>query len=394
MPLRHVSKLRMLDLEPVGGQTERRRDRGRRLAHVALKQQTPAKLWHARLGHRNYRDIQCAGRLGVGMPEELTEEGACEACELGKHKRQSFPAVERRAKKPLEVLHADVLTGLEKPSLGGGRCAVMYTDEATQYRLIYILKHKGEVVDTFKAAVERLESLMADAKVRRVNCMVWELAGGRVRELRADNGGEFISGELKAYCAQRRILQTFGGPYTPEQNGIAERSWRTVVEMARTMRLYAALPLDMWGEALNTAVYILNRLPCKALPVLDGKAQTPYFALLGRHANLSHLRVWGCRAFVHYPDHQQRKMTAKSWRGILVGYDSDNPWRYRVYDPLTGKVRKTVHVSFDEQTLPGRQHTEPVDEAEFDLELLAHQERGAQQQAPPQVPAQAGGAGQ
>ena len=226
--------------------------------------------------------------MGVGVPEGIVKEGVCESCELGKHKRQSFPRlVTRRVKKPLEVVHTDVLGPVDVRTLRGSRYAVMFTDERTQWREVYLMATKGEVADKFKLYVERMKVLAPGVQMRESVTRVWELqTGGHVRELRSDNGGEFLSKQLQAYCKEHKIRQTFGGAHAPEQNGIAERSWRTAMEMARCLRLHAGMPKELWGEALSTAVYLLNRLPCTAL-----EGDTPYHALMGRHADLSHARV-------------------------------------------------------------------------------------------------------
>ena len=124
-----------------------------------------------------------------------------------------------------------------------------------------------------------------------------------------------MSDEFKLYCKNEEgILTTSSAPRTPEQNGLAERTNRTVVEMARCLRIQSGLGKEMWTYACDTAVYLSNRLPT---PVLEGG--TPHFRLFGKHARLDHLKIFGCEAYAHVYDHQRKKFDDKAWKGILVG---------------------------------------------------------------------------
>lgn len=98
------------------------------------------------------------------------------------------------------------------------------------------------------------------------------LRGRKILGVHSDNGGEFIGHDFKEYCKRRGILQTDTAPYAPEQNEMAERSNRTVMEMARCLRIIeSGLDKRLWAEACSTAVYILNRVPTNSLFPLNGK---------------------------------------------------------------------------------------------------------------------------
>ena len=106
--------------------------------------------------------------------------------------------------------------------------------------------------------------------------------GWRVKQidsLRSDNGGEFTGNDFKAFCRAQGVQQTFTGAYAPQQNGVAERTNRTLIEMMRSMLRYSGLVKEYWGEAANTAAYTINRLPTD---VLGG--DTPYHAFWGKRA--------------------------------------------------------------------------------------------------------------
>lgn len=113
--------------------------------------------------------------------------------------------------------------------------------------------------------------------------------------------------------------------YTPEQNGCAERSNRTVVELVRTMRLSKNLPKFMWAETVNTAVYILNRTGPNQV-----ENKTPYELFIGKSVLVKNLRVFGTPCFVHVSKIRRKKWDSKSQRGILIGY-SDSIEGYRIW---------------------------------------------------------------
>jgi len=296
-----------------------------------------AELWHQRLGHRNEDDMIRLGKMGVGIPPGLKLSRKCDTCEVSKHTRASFPSSTRqRSKNPLELVHTDVLGPMEK-SVGGATYAVMFTDDATRWRMVYFMRAKSETLTMLKRYIQDMGVLMKGKKLKEL------------RGLRSDNGGEYTGDDFKAFCKKRGIQQSFTGPYTPEENGVAERSWRTVVATARCMREQAGLPKRFWAEAVNTAVYITNRMPTA---VLGGS--TPHRALFGKDDSLDHLKPFGCLSFVQYYPHERKKMDPKAWRGYFMGYDETNKRCYRIYDPTAKKLVRSVHATFDESTFPAK----------------------------------------
>lgn len=107
-------------------------------------------------------------------------------------------------------------------------------------------------------------------------------------------------------------------PYTPEQNGCAERTNRTIVEAARTMLLARNLPKAFWVEAVNTAVYVLN---CTGPSSIKGR--TPYELYTGKSSNLKTFYIFGTGCYVHTPKEQQKKWDAKGQQGIFVDYSEE-----------------------------------------------------------------------
>lgn len=337
VPMRSIGSLYELDYRRLSASGGVARE------EEALIAQDDAQLWHRRLGHRNMEHIQQLSRMNVGVP--LSVRGAkvtCDPCEVGKHTHASFPSRngKQRSTKAMELVHMDLFGPIDAPSLGGSRYAVLFTDDFTRWRSIYFMRAKSEALSKFQIFQANMSSLVP---------------GCKIRGLHSDNGGEFTSRKFRLYCRRQRIVRTFTGPYAPQQNGIAERSNRTVVEMARCLRIDSGLDMELWAEACSTAVYTLNRVPTS---VLGG--DTPFFRLMGKPAQLDHFRIFGCQAYVQVYKHKRTKMQDKAWRGMLVGYDQLNRRCYRIFDPVKRVIKRAVHVTFKEDFFPAKADQIPV----------------------------------
>nr|WDD38954.1 receptor-like protein kinase transcript variant 2 [Fagopyrum tataricum] len=113
---------------------------------------------------------------------------------------------------------------------------------------------------------------------------------------------------------------------TPQQNGVAERRNRTLINMVRSMLSNCSLPLSLWIHALKTAKYLLNRVPIKAVP------KTPYELWTGRKPSLRHLRIWGCPAEVRVYNPHEKKLDPRTVSGFFIGYP-DKSKGYKFYCP-------------------------------------------------------------
>ena len=227
--------------------------------------------------------------------------------------------------------------------------ALIIIDDLTRLREVYFLSAKSSTLLAFQRYTRDMRTLLRGMAVQGITTSYM----GTPVSMRSDNGGEFIGQDFIAFCDAQGIRQQFTGPYCPQQNGVAERTNRTVLESARSMLLGAALQGELWVEAFKTAVYLINRLPTRAL---DG--DTPYHALRKEHAKLDHLKVFGCLAYVQIPEQQRSKLGPKAWRGIMVGYDATNRSCYRVFDPGGQQVHRVVHITFDEDVMPAKRAPE------------------------------------
>lgn len=155
--------------------------------------------------------------------------------------------------------------------------------------------------------------------------------GRKPRVIRSDGGGEFNNKELRKFYQAEGIQPQFSTPYSPQQNGVAERKNRSLSEMANCLLLDAGLEKRFWGEAIRTATYLQNRLPSRSVK------QTPYELWWGCKPDLGHLRVFGSEAYVHVPSVKRIKMDSKARKLTFVGYSMKHKG-YRFLDRETDQI--------------------------------------------------------
>jgi len=164
----------------------------------------------------------------------------------------------------------------------------------------------------------------------------------RIKVLRTDRGGEYFPESFNRFCEDNGIIHQRTAPYTPQQNGVAERKNRSLVDMINAMLMNAKLPLNLWGEALLTACHVYNKIPLKRL------GGSPYELWNnGRKPNLNYFKVWGCIAYYKVFDPHRRKLGPRGIKSIFVGY-AQNSKAYRLLDLESNVIVETIHVEFFE----------------------------------------------
>ena len=251
----------------------------------------------------------------------------CEASIHGKQHRTPFPSwTSTLASEVLEIIHTDVCGPMSIPSIGNSRYFVTFIDDKTRKTFVYFIKKKDEVFAKFKAFKALAENQ----------------TGKPIRTLRSDNGGEYTSHVFSQYLQEKGIHHQKTVAYTPEQNGVAERANRTIMEVARCMLYEQNMDRKFWAEAVSTAVYLKDRNPTKALSDM-----TPLEAWSGRKPTVAHLRSFGCKAYAHIPVQKRTKLDSKTIECTFVGYCNQSK-AYRVYDPTKDYVIITRDVIFNE----------------------------------------------
>ena len=296
---------------------------------VLAVQLSPAQLWHARLGHPGRHalyDLRYVTR-GIKLSDHACDYGFCTICARGKQTKAPYPTQgATRATEALQLVHSDLCGPASTPTLSGNLYFLTLVDDYSRYSWIYTLKTKSETATTLRNWI-----LLVEGET-----------GLTVRGLRSDNGGEYLAADLQAFLSAKGIRHQLTTPDSPQQNGVAERLNRTLVESARCLLLHASRPSHLWGEAIHTANYLKNR---KISAATDGR--TPYELFYGYQPSLHHLRVWGCDCYVIPPNTRLAKFDPRSALHIFVGY-SDQSKAYRVYDPVGKKVVRSRNVLFDE----------------------------------------------
>ncbi|GJS30701.1 ribonuclease H-like domain-containing protein [Tanacetum coccineum] len=161
-----------------------------------------------------------------------------------------------------------------------------------------------------------------------------------VKTIRCDNGTEFKNRDIIEFCGSKGIKREYSNARTPQQNGVAERKNRTLIEAARTMLADSFLPNTFWAEAVSTACYVLNRVL-----VTKPQNKTPYELITGKIPIISYIRPFGCHVTILNTIDHLGKFEGKSDEGFLVGY-SLNSKAFRVYNLETKRVEENLHITF------------------------------------------------
>lgn len=287
--------------------------------------------WHKVLGHRDIEVVKTlsSGTLVKGVQfdeckDECNQKVNCEVCLEGKMTRFKFPQKSlNRTQKVLDLVHSDVCGPMQTETPSGKRYILTFIDDFSRFTIIYLLKNKFEVFSKFKEYVELCITMF----------------GRKPRVLRSDRGGEYMSNEYINYLDQQGIQYQRTVAYTPQQNGVAERKNRTLVEMARCMLIDAKLEKYFWGEAVMMAKYVQNRLPGKEID------KTPFENWFGRKPTFSHFKQFGAKCFTFVQPEHRRKLDSKASEAVLVGYDEISK-AYRCYVLSTRKVIVSRDVKF------------------------------------------------
>ena len=155
--------------------------------------------------------------------------------------------------------------------------------------------------------------------------------------LLSDRGGEYLDTEFKDHLIEHGIVSQLTAPGTPQQNGVAERRNRTMLDMVRSMMSYSSLPLSFWGYTLQTEVYILNVVPSKSIQ------HTPLELWSGLKPSLRHIRIWGCTT--HVLKGKTGKLEPRTEVCLFVGYHKGTRGGL-FYSPQDKKVFVSTNATF------------------------------------------------
>lgn len=273
--------------------------------------------WHKILAHRNLNDIKLM-KNDIFI-RKCNCNDVCESCLQGKSTRKSFPKTATPCTELLELIVSDVCGPMKVSTLSGSRYFMTFIDAFSGYTFVEFLKTKDQVVGKVKNFVEMIKT-QKNATIKKFRC---------------DQGSEYVNNELKNYFAANGIIFQCTAGYSPEQNGISEKKNRTLVESARTMLIDSKLSPALWGEAINYACYVQNRIPYKNEKLI------PYETFYGSKAKLDHLEVFGCDVYTHIPKQLRKKFDSKAQKMKFVGIDMMSK-AYRLFDGHHVRVSRDV----------------------------------------------------
>jgi transposase InsO family protein len=246
--------------------------------HKRCDDATSVKLWHCRLGHISRGRIERLIKDDILIPLDFSNSDYCIDCIKGKYANQVKKGEAKRSARVLEIIHTDICGPFPIKSMDGFDSFITFTDDFSRYVYIYPIKDRSKALDKFKifkAEVENQHNI-------------------KIKLVRSDRGREYygrhapygqVPGPFVRFLQKNGIVTQYSMPDDPQQNGVAKRRNRTLMDMVKSMLSYSTLPVSLWMEALKTAVHILNRVPSKSVP------KTPYEMWTGRKLTLNYLYV-------------------------------------------------------------------------------------------------------
>ncbi|KAJ9548565.1 hypothetical protein OSB04_021108 [Centaurea solstitialis] len=293
---------------------------------------TESSLWHRRMGHMNIKtmNLLVKNQLVRGLPpKEFTLDDHCVACLKGKqHKASHKSKTINTISAPLQLLHMDLFGPTNVMSIGKKSYCLVIIDDYSRFTWVFFLRTKDETSGLIKPFVKRVEN--------QVNL--------RVKVIRSDNGTEFKNADLNSFCEEKGIERQFSAPRTPQQNGVAERRNRTLIEAARTMLADSKLPITFWAEAVNTACYVQNRVH-----VVKSKGKTPYELFKNKKPFIGFFVPFGCPCSILNTKTHLGKFDSKSDDGFFVGYSIQSK-AVRVFNTVSRTIEESDNVKFNEHT--------------------------------------------
>ncbi|GJY83812.1 putative ribonuclease H-like domain-containing protein [Tanacetum coccineum] len=291
-----------------------------------------SNLWHRRLGQINFKNMNklVRGNLVRCLPSKIFENNhSCIACQKGKeHKASCKTKLVNSISKPLHMLHMYLFGPTNVKSLMKKYYCLVVTDDFSRFSWVFFLAIKDETSGILKTFITEIENQL-DYKVKVI---------------RSDNGTEFKNSVMNQFCEIKGIKREFSVARTPQQNGVAKRRNRTLIEAARTMLVDSKLATTFWAEAVNIACYVLNRVL-----VIKPHNKTPYELIRGRIPLIDFMKTFGCPVTILNTRNHLGKFDGKADEGFFVGYFVVSK-AMRVFNKRTMIVEETLNIRFLENT--------------------------------------------
>lgn len=284
---------------------------------------------HRRLGHlsvTSMRKLFSGNHItGISIDEESPAQIHCDSCRAAKATKSSFQKETQILRTTCvgEVFHTDLWGPSETPSLGNKSYFISFTDDRSKYTTLTFLKLKSDASEAIK------------------NYIAWvhTQTGKLPKAMRSVNGGEFQA--VSSYLRQQGIEHHLTAPYSPQQNGVAERLNRTLVEGARSMMIERNVPKFLWTEAVMHMNFIRNRVSTSS----NIGNTSPYEIWNNKKPHLEYLREFGCDVWI-LNEERVSKLSPKSHKYMFTGYNEGSK-SVRYYKAATHKILISRNFQFD-----------------------------------------------
>ena len=310
---------------------------------------SPIQLIHQRFAHVNCKDLKRTLKLkaveGVNFDLNCPDKPNCSGCNYGKMHRYPFPSDGHQKSENVGDLVCGDVGIVNVPTHDGFQYYSLAKDDASEYTDVKLLKKKNE------AAIHMLEFCE----------MIKTQTGRQVKVIRTDQGTEYSGDRFNTWKQNSGIIHQTSCRYTPQQNGVAERANRTLIEGVRSSMYNSNVNespntstsvKQLWGEFLCATVYIRNRI------VTARNDTTPFEKIFNKKPSVADFRILGCEATVLTPEEIRHKLDPTSASGWLVGYPKTiKGWR--IWLPQQRKVVISRDVKFNESRFIGDVISDP-----------------------------------
>ena len=263
-------------------------------------------LWHIRLGHISKEIIVKLTNQKLLPPLNFNNLKECRDCYKGKliNTRKTGS---NRSQNLLEIIHTDICGPFPTKTICGKSYFITFINDFSRYTYVFLMSEKSEALECFKIFKLEVEKQLEK----------------HIKIVRSDRGGEYFGryselgqhkGPFATFLEEHGIMAQYTTPSTPQQNGVAERKNRTFKDMIRSMFASSKLPIFLWGEALKTANYILNKVPSKSVDIV------PFEAWTGRRPSFNHFHIWGCQAEARFYNPAEKKLDPRTTSCRFIGY--------------------------------------------------------------------------
>uniref|UniRef100_A0A2N9HC90 Integrase catalytic domain-containing protein n=1 Tax=Fagus sylvatica TaxID=28930 RepID=A0A2N9HC90_FAGSY len=287
-------------------------------------------LWHSRLGHPSAKVLTTIfpSLSSCNSLQFQSTKIHCKHCLAGKMHQLSFPVSNKQVTAPFALVHSDLWGPAPVQSSTGFKYYVVFVDEFTKFTWVYLLKHKSDTLQVFS----------------EFHAMVQTQFSLPIQVLRTDCGGEFTSHKFQHFCASKGLIHQMSCPHTPQQNGVAERKHRHLIQCALALLSESNLPMSYWHYAVSVAAHVINRLPT---PNLSSKS--PWEVLFHTSPDLTHLRAFGCQCFPLLTPYTADKLYPKTTPCVFLGYPITSKGLKHASDitVTAADSQKSSHLSLD-----------------------------------------------